>query len=72
MSHAPDLNEAFAGRFFDVYIFECFAIECVRVTSSSTRLVDTANLVFVIHEPYRVVITNFGDYESNAFQQLSW
>ncbi|KAH8997075.1 hypothetical protein EDB86DRAFT_922643 [Lactarius hatsudake] len=34
--------------------------------------VDTANLVFVIYEPYRVVITNFGDYESNAFKEVSW
>ncbi|KAH9027105.1 hypothetical protein EDB85DRAFT_1841203, partial [Lactarius pseudohatsudake] len=30
---------------------------------SAPTLVDTANLVFVIHEPYRDVITNFGDYE---------
>ncbi|KAH8997076.1 hypothetical protein EDB86DRAFT_920737 [Lactarius hatsudake] len=35
-------------------------------------LVDTANLVFVVHEPYRDVITNFGDYESNAFKEVSW
>ncbi|KAH8976871.1 hypothetical protein EDB92DRAFT_1043410 [Lactarius akahatsu] len=35
-------------------------------------LIDTANLVFVIHEPYRDVITNFGDYESNALKDVSW
>ncbi|KAH9040332.1 hypothetical protein EDB83DRAFT_1654996 [Lactarius deliciosus] len=35
-------------------------------------LLDTASLVFVIHEPYRDVITNFGDYESNAFKEVSW
>ncbi|KAI9453082.1 hypothetical protein BJY52DRAFT_865519 [Lactarius psammicola] len=35
-------------------------------------LLDTVNLVFVIHEPYNVAITNFGDYLSDAFQQLSW
>ncbi|KAH9075022.1 hypothetical protein EDB83DRAFT_2312481 [Lactarius deliciosus] len=34
-------------------------------------LLDTASLVFVIHEPYRDVITNFGDYESNAFKEVS-
>ncbi len=42
------------------------------VTSSSTRLLDTANLVFVIHDPYNIAVTNFGDYESNAFKQLTW
>ncbi|KAI9440963.1 hypothetical protein H4582DRAFT_1509335 [Lactarius indigo] len=35
-------------------------------------LVDTVNLVFVVHEPYRDIITNFGDYESSALRQLSW
>ncbi|KAH9075021.1 hypothetical protein EDB83DRAFT_2312479 [Lactarius deliciosus] len=34
-------------------------------------LVDTTNLVFVIYEPYLVAITNFGDYESNAFKEVS-
>ncbi|KAI9453088.1 hypothetical protein BJY52DRAFT_1214313 [Lactarius psammicola] len=72
MSRARDLNEAFEGRFNDVYIFKSSAIEYVIVTSPSIRLVDTVNLAFVIHEPYHVVITNFGDYQSNAFQQLSW
>ncbi|KAH9040334.1 hypothetical protein EDB83DRAFT_2318382 [Lactarius deliciosus] len=34
-------------------------------------LVDTINLVFIIYEPYLVAITNFGDYESNAFKEVS-
>jgi hypothetical protein len=48
------LNEAFAGRFFDVYIFESFAIQYTVVTSSSTRLVDSVNLVFVNHATYYI------------------
>ncbi len=72
MSHARDLNGAFAGRFFNVYILESFAIEYMILTSSSTRLVDTANLVFVIYKPYHVVVTNFGDYQSNACKQMLW
>jgi len=35
MFRARDLNEAFVGRFFDVYIFESFAIQYVIVTSTS-------------------------------------
>ncbi|KAI9440966.1 hypothetical protein H4582DRAFT_2097670 [Lactarius indigo] len=35
-------------------------------------IVDTANLGFVIHETYRVVVTNFGDYKSNALKQPPW
>ncbi|KAH9166640.1 hypothetical protein EDB89DRAFT_1910489 [Lactarius sanguifluus] len=34
-------------------------------------LVDTANLVFVIYDPYLVVITNFGDYEPILFKEVS-
>ncbi|KAH9027099.1 hypothetical protein EDB85DRAFT_143935 [Lactarius pseudohatsudake] len=40
------------------------------VTSSSTRLVDSANLVFVTWTTYQFGVTNFGDYQSNAF--VSW
>ncbi len=70
MSHARDLDGAFAGRFFDVYIFESFAIQHMMVTSPSTRLVDSANVVFVIHTNYHIGITNFGDYRSLQF--LPW
>ncbi|KAI9440976.1 hypothetical protein H4582DRAFT_2097675 [Lactarius indigo] len=34
-------------------------------------LVDTANLVFNINTNYRIGITNFGDYRSNAFKSWS-
>ncbi|KAH9027106.1 hypothetical protein EDB85DRAFT_145756 [Lactarius pseudohatsudake] len=35
-------------------------------------LVDTANLALVIYGSYRVVITNFGDYQFNTFTTVSW
>ena len=63
---AQDTNEASVGRFLDVYISEGFAIEYVIVTSSLTRLLDSASLVFIIYATYHVGITNFGDYQSNA------
>ncbi|KAH9028242.1 hypothetical protein EDB85DRAFT_1621863 [Lactarius pseudohatsudake] len=34
-------------------------------------LVDTANLVFIIYPTYRLVITNFGDYEFSEFTPWS-
>ena len=69
-SHALDLIETFAGRLFDVYVFESFAIQYVIVTSSSTRLVDSANVVFISYATYNICVTNFGDYPSIVF--LPW
>ena len=69
-THARDLNETFAGRFFDVYFFESFAIQCMIVTLSFTRLVDSANVAFISYANYHVGVTNFGDYRSNQF--LPW
>ncbi|KAH9064953.1 hypothetical protein EDB87DRAFT_1755990 [Lactarius vividus] len=70
MSLAQDLDKAFAGRFFDVYIFEYFAIQHIMVISPFTRLVDSANVVFVIHTSYHMGVTNFGDYRSLPL--VSW
>jgi hypothetical protein len=67
MSHALDPNEAFAGRFFDVYIFESFSIQYMVPTPSSTRVADSINVAFVIDMNYHVGVTNFGDYRANLF-----
>ncbi|KAH8993029.1 hypothetical protein EDB92DRAFT_525842 [Lactarius akahatsu] len=36
------------------------------------RLVDSANLIFVVYTTYHIGVTNFGDYLSNAFKPLAW
>jgi hypothetical protein len=61
---AQDLKRILAGRSFDVCIFESLAIQSIIVAPSSTRLVDSVNLVFVNHTTYLVAVTNFGDYSS--------
>jgi hypothetical protein len=68
---AQDLKRTLAGRSFAVCIFESFAIQCIIVALSSTRLVDSVNLVFANHTTYLVAVTNFGDYSS--FQvEMPW
>ncbi|KAH8997077.1 hypothetical protein EDB86DRAFT_2828848 [Lactarius hatsudake] len=41
-------------------------------TVLSSRLVDSANQVFVVYTSYHVSVTDFGDYVSNAFKPLLW
>lgn len=67
LSPCSRLNETSAGRFVDVYIFECFAIKNMLLTSSSTRLVDSINMAFIIYTTYHIGVTNFGDYRSELF-----
>lgn len=40
------------------------------VASSSTRLVDSVNLIFANHTTYHLAVTNFGDYSS--FEVMPW
>jgi hypothetical protein len=67
--HVPysNLNEAFLGRFLDVNISKSLAMQYVMVTPPFARLVDTANVAFVIHATYFIGVTNFGDYRASQF-----
>ena len=69
MSHGRDLNEILQVTFL-MYTFSklCYLIHVV--TSSSTRLVESTNVGFVIYTTYHVGVTNFGDYRSLRF--LPW
>jgi hypothetical protein len=42
----------------------------MMVTSSLTRIVDSANLALICYTTYQIGVTNFGDYEPLAF--LPW
>ncbi|KAI9437001.1 hypothetical protein H4582DRAFT_2129800 [Lactarius indigo] len=53
---------------FLMYTFsKALPFQPMIVTSHPTRLIDSANVAFVIHTNYYTSVTNFGDYQSLRF-----